>query len=277
MVYRASAHSSQDLSWVFIDLVPQKGVTFPGNKTLSHLKPLSRSCFFRWTQESCVKWCLYFSADIFSAGSCREQFNFFCRLISGNNFSSVSVALLWSAGLKRVLLSLWTAFCFEEWGYNCNIGRLGQEAGGQTKHVEACPARSFPISYFFFPSLRLALMIWNFPSNSPGAYTLLAEGALVGWMCCFFWWQPRPGFAAWSINSLPSMSAGGVQRDFQASYFFPYAQGAFTILFPFLGHVWILQVINLRDELKANVNWKRTFLKPSNALVFSFWEISLLV
>lgn len=218
MVYRASAHSSRDLSWVFIGLVPQKGVTFPGNKTLSRLKPLSRSCFLRWTQESCVKRCLYFSADIFSAGGCREWFNFFCRLISGNHFSSVSVALLWSAGLKRVLLSLWTVFCSEEWGYNCNTGSLGQEAGGQTKHVEACPAWSFPISYFF--SLLVASTHWNFPSNSPGAYMLLAEGALVGWMCCFFWWWPRPGFATWSISSLPSTSAGGVQRDFQTPYFF---------------------------------------------------------
>lgn len=140
----------------FSGLYPQKGDPSPGNKIPYLLKPQRRSHSFEWRQEPRAQRCFYFCTAIFPAASCREQFNFLCRLISRSHFSSVSVTLLPSTRLKRVLLH----FALR----NEDVivpRRAGPRADDKAEHVEACTAWSFSYVVFVF-SLPLLLVIGNF-------------------------------------------------------------------------------------------------------------------
>lgn len=85
------------------------------------------------------------------------------------------MTFLRSVRLKRVLLSLWTAFCSEEWGYNCNIGRTNWTCSGLSCLI-------FPVSFLFFFSLAASTHDWDFPTDkvlaSLGANMLIAKRAL---------------------------------------------------------------------------------------------------
>lgn len=150
----------------FSGLYPQKGDPSPGNKIPYLLKPQRRSHSFEWRQEPRAQRCFYFCTAIFPAASCREQFNFLCRLISRSHFSSVSVTLLPSTRLKRVLLSLWTAFCSEEWGCNCTAASWAK-SWRQSWACWGLYCLIFFLCRFCF-LLTSSTCDWEFPMNSPG-------------------------------------------------------------------------------------------------------------
>lgn len=119
------------------------------------LKPLRSALFPQMNVIAVSEWYLYFSADIYPSVAVGKGLILLCHLISGNHFSSVSMTFLSSVILERDLLCLWTAFCSEEWGYNCNVGRANWTCSGLSCLI-------FPCCFFFLCPLQLALLTGTF-------------------------------------------------------------------------------------------------------------------
>lgn len=127
-----------------------------------------RCCFLRRMPYLCLNGASISQLIFYQSVAVGKGLILLCHLISGNHFGSVSMTFLRSVRLERDLLCLWTAFCSEEWGYNCNVGRTNWTCSGLSCLI-------FPCCFFFLCPLQLALMT--------GTFQLIKSWLALGLIC----------------------------------------------------------------------------------------------